>query len=82
MPTQNTTGLPCAVSTGNIRTDALDQGRRFVPMPMHVLHADGSRGLARRQCTSEYKITPLKKAARQLLGYPHPHLVTRGVHAE
>lgn len=32
--------------------------------------------------TSEYKIRPLKQAARQLLGYPHPRRVPRGVYAE
>ena len=51
-------------------------------MPLHTLNPDGSRGLARRQCTSEYKIIPLKKAARELLGYPHPRRVPRGVYAE
>ncbi|MFT7837790.1 hypothetical protein Q5530_16770 [Saccharothrix sp. BKS2] len=29
--------------------------------------------------TGEYKIIPLKKAARELLGYPHPRRVPRGV---
>jgi site-specific recombinase XerD len=76
-------GVPVRiVSAGNIRTDALDPAHRFVSMPLHVLNADGSRGLARRQCTSEYKISPLKKAARQLLGYPHPRRVPRGVFVE
>jgi hypothetical protein len=70
------------VSAGNIRTDALDPNHRFVSMPLHTLNPDGSKGLARRQCTSEYKITPLKKAARELLGYPHPRRVPRGVYAE
>lgn len=32
--------------------------------------------------TSEYKVRPLKMAARQLLGYPHPRRVPRGVFAE
>jgi hypothetical protein len=32
--------------------------------------------------TSEYKIRPLKKAARELLGYPHPHRVSRGLYVE
>jgi hypothetical protein len=32
--------------------------------------------------TSEYKISPLKKAARELLGYPHPQRVPRGVYIE
>jgi hypothetical protein len=70
------------ISAGNIRTDALDPQRRFVSMPLHVLNADGSPWLARRQCTSEYKIRPLKKAARQLLGYPHPRRIPRGLCAE
>ncbi|WP_010310947.1 tyrosine-type recombinase/integrase [Saccharopolyspora spinosa] len=70
------------VSAGNIKTDALDPKHRFVSMPLHVLNTDGSKGLARRQCTSEYKIVPLKKAARQLLGYPHPKRVPTGVYAE
>jgi hypothetical protein len=76
-------GIPVRrVSAGNIRADALDPKHRFVSMPLHTLNPDGSRGLARRQCTSEYKITPLKKAARELLGYPHPRRVPRGVYAE
>lgn len=76
-------GIPVRrVSAGNIRTDALDPQHRFVSMPLHTLNPDGSRGLARRQCTSEYKIIPLKKAARELLGYPHPRRVPRGVYAE
>jgi hypothetical protein len=73
----------CARSRpGNIRTDALDPQHRFVSMPLHVLNTDGSQGLARRQCTSEYKIRPLKKAARQLLGYPHPLRIPRGLYIE
>jgi hypothetical protein len=32
--------------------------------------------------TNEYKITPLKKAARHLLGYPHPRRIPRGVYVE
>jgi 3'-phosphoadenosine 5'-phosphosulfate sulfotransferase (PAPS reductase)/FAD synthetase len=76
-------GIPVrTVSAGNIRTDALDPAHRFVSMPLHVRNLDGSKGLARRQCTSEYKITPLKKAARQLLGYPHPRRVPNGIYAE
>ena len=36
----------------------------------------------RRQCTSEYKIRPLKAAARTALGYPSPRRIPRGVFAE
>ena len=76
-------GIPVQrVSAGNIRTDALDPRHRFVSMPLHTRNPDGTKGLARRQCTREYKITPLKRAARELLGYPHPRRVPSGVYAE
>lgn len=45
-------GIPVrTVSAGNIHHDALDPDHRFASMPLHVLHPDGSRGLARRQCS-------------------------------
>jgi 3'-phosphoadenosine 5'-phosphosulfate sulfotransferase (PAPS reductase)/FAD synthetase len=76
-------GIPVrTVSAGNIRKDAADPAHRFVSMPLHTLNPDGSRGLARRQCTNEYKIQPLKRAAREALGYPHPVRVPKGVYAE
>jgi 3'-phosphoadenosine 5'-phosphosulfate sulfotransferase (PAPS reductase)/FAD synthetase len=76
-------GIPVQiVSSGNIRRDALDPSSRFVTMPLHVRNPDGSKGMARRQCTGEYKIKPLKAAARQMLGYPHPIRVPAGVYAE
>jgi hypothetical protein len=76
-------GIPViTVSGGNIRADALDPSHRFVSMPLHVLNPDGSKGLARRQCTSEYKVLPLKRAARQLLGYPRPRRIPRDVWVE
>ena len=42
--------------------------------------SDG-KGIARRQCTGEYKIKPIKKAVRDLLGYPHPSPVPKTVYA-
>lgn len=45
------------------------EGNRFNPIPAFTLNADGETGMLRRQCTREYKITPLNKAYRRLLGY-------------
>jgi hypothetical protein len=42
---------------------------KFVPIPLYTLHADGTKGVLRRQCTREYKITPINKKVRELLGY-------------
>ncbi|WP_063630498.1 adenine nucleotide alpha hydrolase family protein [Amycolatopsis thermoflava] len=73
-------GIPVrTVSNGNIRHDTLNPNARFVTMPLFVKNPDGSRGMARRQCTGDYKIRPLKKAVREFLGYPHPRRVPRGV---
>ncbi|MFD7609674.1 hypothetical protein [Streptomyces sp. NPDC059828] len=39
-------------------------------------------GMGQRQCTPEYKIRPIKKKVRELLGYPHPMSIPADVHAE
>ncbi|MFF9197309.1 hypothetical protein ACF09L_19085 [Streptomyces sp. NPDC014779] len=76
-------GVPLyRVTAGNIRDDALDPEHRFASMPLFIRNPDGGDGMTRRQCTSEYKLKPIKKQARQLLGYPHPKPVPRGLHAE
>jgi hypothetical protein len=76
-------GIPLVrVSAGHIRSDALDPAHRFASMPLFTLGANGERGMARRQCTSEYKIKPIKAEVRRRLGYPHPQRVPAGVFAE
>jgi hypothetical protein len=70
------------VSAGNIRADALDPAHRFASMPLFTLGPNGERGMARRQCTSEYKLKPIKAEVRRRLGYPHPTRVPAGVLAE
>ena len=67
---------------GGIRNDALDPDHRFASMPLFVKGPNGELGMARRQCTSEYKLKPIKQQVRQLLGYPHPTPVPRGLYAE
>ncbi|MFI7650336.1 hypothetical protein ACIBTZ_30275 [Micromonospora sp. NPDC049460] len=76
-------GIPVVrVSAGNIRHDALDPAHRFASMPLFTLGPGGERGMARRQCTSEYKIKPIKAEVRRRLGYPHPARIPVGVVAE
>ncbi|MFB7424771.1 hypothetical protein ACFC0K_16010 [Streptomyces hydrogenans] len=70
------------VSAGHIRDDALNPTSRFASMPLHIRNPDGGDGLLRRQCTDQYKLRPLKQKARELLGYPVPYAVPRGLHAE
>ncbi|HEY6794050.1 MAG TPA: hypothetical protein VI248_05150 [Kineosporiaceae bacterium] len=64
-------GIPILrVRNGHIREDALDPAHRFASMPLYVRNADGQEGLARRQCTNEYKLKPLRWAVKALLGAP------------
>ncbi|WP_407841492.1 hypothetical protein ACE1OC_06755 [Streptomyces sp. DSM 116496] len=76
-------GIPILrVSSGNIRNDALNPSRRFASMPLYILNKDGKQGMTRRQCTGEYKIKPIKKKVREILGYPYPARVPKGVFVE
>lgn len=56
------------VSSGNIREDALDSNRRWTTMPLFTLDENGKKGMLRRQCTNDYKIQPVYKEVRNLLG--------------
>jgi len=53
---------------GVLSDDALSRDK-FVPVPLYTLHKDGTKGVLRRQCTREYKITPINQKVRELLGY-------------
>ncbi|MER6531649.1 hypothetical protein [Streptomyces sp. NPDC001508] len=76
-------GIPILrVSSGNIRNDALDPEHRFASMPLYILNQDGKQGMTRRQCTGEYKVKPIKKKVRQLLGYPYPERIPKDVFVE
>lgn len=55
------------VSAGNIRDDILS-GRTHGRPPFHILNPNGSKGFSRRQCTGDYKIDPIRKKIRELIG--------------
>ena len=60
------------VSRGNLRTDSLDPDHRYASVPYFVRNPDGSEGMGRRQCTSEYKLGPIRRKVRELLGATAP----------
>lgn len=75
------------VTAGSIRSDALDSSKRFASMPLYTetgqLMPSGKKedGRLRRQCTSEYKIIPVRKAIRARAGM-EPGQIWRGEPAE
>lgn len=78
-------GIPLyRVSNGNLRGDAINPEHRYASIPYFVRNPDGSHGMGRRQCTSEYKLNPINRKVRELLGAPSPDFrrVSRGRVAE
>ena len=68
---------------GNIRTDlinAVQTGSRVASLPFYTLNEEGKKGMVRRQCTAEYKIDPVKRKVRDLLGYKPRQRVKEIVH--
>lgn len=59
------------VSGGNIKEDMISgmntTGQRFASVPFFTLYK-GKAGMGRRQCTKEYKLVPIRRKARELLG--------------
>lgn len=60
------------VSNGNLRRDAVDPDHRYASIPYFVRNPDGTDGMGRRQCTSEYKLSPIRRKIRELLGAKPP----------
>lgn len=60
------------VSKGNLRKDSINPEHRYASVPYFVRNPDGSEGMGRRQCTSEYKLAPINRKVRELLGASAP----------
>jgi hypothetical protein len=82
-------GIPVyRVSKGNIKKDALvsqvrghvGDGARAASMPYFVrVEGHDKEGMIRRQCTREYKVEPIRKKLRELLGYTPRQIIPIGV---
>lgn len=59
----------------NIRTRRNTTGGRYAAIPWHIVNPDGSSSIGRRQCSSEYKLEPIMREIRDLLGVKrHSHI--------
>jgi hypothetical protein len=58
------------VTAGSLREGIVQKqaGVRVAQVPWHLLMPNGERAMPRRQCTAEYKIGPLTKKTRELVG--------------
>lgn len=62
------------VRAGKLRDDSVRgssaRSGRFAAVPWFLRMPDGSAGMGRRQCTAHYKLEPLARRIRELLGQP------------
>ncbi len=77
------------VSVGNLGAEILSATRgeskrgSHARPPFFVKNQDGSRGVVRRQCTGDYKIAPIERKLRELIGlksrqrWPKERLITQ-----
>ena len=74
------------VQQSNIRDDILagtnSTGQRFSSIPAFVRSPNGKRGIAKRQCTREYKLSPIETELRDFLGLGYRQAVPRDVCVE
>ena len=74
------------VTKGNLRKDVIDavDGKyKFMSIPLYTMNADTKKkGLLMRQCTADYKILPINKKVRELLGYKKRQRVKKDTEVE
>ena len=74
------------VQSGNLRSDLGTNlnttGHQFASIPFFLINKDGSDGMARRQCTSEYKLKPIRKKVREMAGLKPGQRTPKGLMVE
>ncbi len=59
----------------NLRQGVMPDNSKFIGVPIYLANDDGSRGLMRRQCTTQYKLKPIHQELRKILGLRPRQLV-------
>ena len=74
------------VTAGNIKEDLLrgknPRGHSFMDIPAHLTEPDGKASVSKRQCTSDYKLDPIKAELRNRLGLTPGRRAPRSVRVE
>lgn len=69
------------VKDKNLRHDLLNANEvRLASIPFFTKNKKGEKGMVRRQCTGEYKIQPIQRHIKKLLGYESKQRVKEVVH--
>lgn len=63
----------------SVRNKQNTSGGRYVAVPFYVMSTTGKKGMGRRQCTSEFKILPIRRKQRELVGLKKGQRVKKGI---
>ena len=70
------------IGVSNIREDILagtnSTGQPFNSIPAYIRSENGKTGIIKRQCTREYKVTPIERELRHLLGLGYRQSLEKG----
>lgn len=68
------------VSQGDLRAEVMGQAEhtKYASIPFFIRKINGEQAMARRQCTYQYKLRPIARKLRELLGYKPRQRITPG----
>ena len=61
----------------NLRQGTMPDNSKFIGVPIYLAKEDGGHGLMRRQCTTQYKLKPIHKELRQIMGLRPRQLIPK-----
>ena len=70
-------------SNGSIYKDVIasaSEGKRMANPPYYTLSKDGKKGVLKRGCTTEYKVIPVQRKVREILGFKKGERIAGKVH--
>ena len=74
------------VNQGNIKENLMNgvmpNGSSFIGIPAFLTKENGETGMMRRQCTTEYKLKPIHRKIRTLLGLDSKQPIPRSIKVE
>lgn len=70
------------ISAGSLSDTLTEPGTRFTSIPYFTKGSDGKKGIGTRECTREFKVEPINREVRRMLGAKGRGRVRQGVYAE
>ena len=66
----------------DVKAGVQAQDKEFIVIPAFILAPSGKKAVAFRQCTNQYKIAPIERKIRELLGYSKGQRIKKGTYVE